>query len=79
VAAQRSGLEVAYSIASDCMPGAVNDEAAFSSTALSGDPLQRSTALVIWYQDGWAQRIETPVLSHLSSVDWASIALDEDL
>ena len=58
---------------------AIRVEATFSSTALSGDPLRRSTALVIWYQRGWALPIETPVLSHLSFVEWASIALDEDL
>ncbi|MFI6830722.1 hypothetical protein ACIBG5_26730 [Kribbella sp. NPDC050241] len=58
---------------------AIRVEAAFSSNALTGDPLQRSIAVVIWYQHGWARPIETPVLSHLASVEWASIALDEDL
>ncbi|MGW5195170.1 hypothetical protein ACWEOO_38365 [Kribbella sp. NPDC004138] len=58
---------------------AIRVEALFSSTALSGDPCDRSTARVIWYQHQWALPIETPILAHLSSVEWASIAADEDL
>lgn len=58
---------------------AIRVEAALSSPALSGDPTQHSTVLVIWYQDEWALPIETRILSHLASVEWSSIAVDEDL